>query len=97
MESNTPKPAKEKKAKKKKGEPRESTEIPAGTTAASLARAMWIAQSADRSKTSAEKRKEDWKKEGPEFKKLARRVIARLSRRDGSKTRRKSTEAPPKV
>jgi len=96
LESNTPKPAKEKKAKKK-GEPRESTEIPAGTTAASLARAMWIAQSADRSKTSADKRKEDWKKEGPEFKKLARRVIARLSRRDGSKTRRKSTEAPPKV
>jgi len=97
LESNKPTPATEKKAKKKKGEPRESTEIPAGTTAASLARAMWIAQSADRSKTSADKRKEDWKKEGPEFKKLARRVIARLSRRDGSKTRRKSTEAPPKV
>ena len=96
MESNTPKPAKAKKAKKK-GEPRESTEIPAGTTAASLARAMWIAQSADRSKTSAEKRKEDWKKEGPEFMKLARRVIARLSRRDDNKTRRNGAEARPKV
>ena len=96
MESNTPKPAKEKKAKKKEGS-RESTEVPAGTTAASLARAMWIAQSADRNKTSAEKRKEDWKKEGPEFMKLARRVIARLSRRDDNKTRRNGAEARPKV
>jgi hypothetical protein len=97
LETNTPKRLKEKMAKKKEG-PGESKEVPAGTTAASLARAMWIAQSADKSKTPAEQRKEDWKKDAPEYKKLARRVIARLSRRGGeNKTRDKSAEAEPKA
>jgi hypothetical protein len=67
----------------KKEKLRDIAEVPGGTTVASLARAMWAVQSGTKGKIPAEKRGEAWKKDQKEYKQLARKVIANLSRRAG--------------
>jgi len=66
-------------------------QVPAGTTVAKLARAIWMATSDKNTSVPAAQRRETWKKEQPEYRKLARKVVAKLSRR-GAKGKARETK-----
>ena len=93
METKQPKQPKAKAA----GDRRGPKKIPADITVPVLARAMWtelkLKAEGGKEKLPREERVEAWKKDQKEYKRMARRVVARLARRAGKKDKPRAGKA----